>query len=46
MVENGHFMICPLLTAEHFVCHCEERGIRMSLEHLSELPKVFARIVL
>jgi hypothetical protein len=40
MVENGHFMICPLLTAEYFVRHCEERGIRVSLQHLERYERL------
>lgn len=40
IVENGHFTICPMLTAEHFVRHCKERGIEVSLGQLERYERL------
>lgn len=40
IVENGNFTICPLLQAEQFVRHCEERGIEVTIRHLERYEKL------
>lgn len=40
MIGSGNFLVCPMLTADQFVRHCQERGIEISLGHLERYERL------
>lgn len=40
MVRNGHFTICPMLTADQFIDYCKERDIKVTIEHLERYERL------
>ncbi len=40
IIENEHFIACPLLPTDQFVKYCTDRGIKTSREQLEQLEKL------